>query len=404
MPPISAALPAQSALIDASLKRMIAVLGVLYAVVLVAYATIVEGQFDSTDHPVGRDFMNYWSAPALALKGQITAIFDPMQYHLAQEAMIGRKFEFHVWSYPPTLLFLLLPLGMLPYFLAFAVWTVAGWVLWARVALGRHWRSATGLAFILAPAALVNAFFGQNGFLTALLFVDGFKLVMARPLLAGLLFGLLTFKPQIGLLIPVALAAAGRYRAIAAAAVSAVFLALAAGVVLGWESWTGYLNIVAPFQREAVETASGAFENWVTTPFMAIRQVGLPIALCYAVQAAVTAVAVVLTWRVWRSDRPFDLKLAFLTAAALLATPYAMAYDLTIPTIGALLFFLHLQRTGFNRPDVFALLALWTLPLLLPAFNAFFPFGGAIVLGVFCWRVYRHREPAPAPAPALTNA
>ena len=59
-----------------------------------------------TVDPVGRDFMNYWSAPALALQDQISAIFDPMKYHLAQETLIGRKFEFHVWSYPPTLLLL----------------------------------------------------------------------------------------------------------------------------------------------------------------------------------------------------------------------------------------------------------------------------------------------------------
>lgn len=395
MPDPAAALsPTPSAAVDGSLKRLIAALCAIYVVLLGAYATTLDGQFDVTAHPVGRDFINYWSGPVLAFQDKIGVLFDPVRYHLAQEALVGRPFAYHVWSYPPTLLLLIAPLAALPYFPAFVLWSVAGWFIWVRTALrgpwwSGHWRSSAGLTVVLAPAALVNVFFGQNGFLTALLFVGGFRLLMKHPLLAGGLFGLLTFKPQIGILIPVALVAAGRYRTVLAAGLTAVLMAVAAGLVFGWDAWAGYLDKVTPFQRLAMETATGPFLLWVTTPFMSGRLMDLPIPLCYGIQAIFTAVMIVTTWQIWRGERSFEIKLAFTTAAAILATPYSLAYDLTIPSVGALLFFLFLRNQGFVLRDVLALASLWTLPLLLPAYNNFLPVAGPVILSFFCWRVWQ---------------
>src|SRR5438874_1214094 len=74
---------------------------------------------------------------------------------------------------------------------------------------------------------------GQNGFLTAALLVGGFGLLRRQPGFAGALLGVLTYKPQFWLLVPIALTAARQWRAFASAVIAAAVMALLSLAVLG---------------------------------------------------------------------------------------------------------------------------------------------------------------------------
>jgi len=77
-----------------------------------------------------------------------------------------------------------------------------------------------------SPAALWNFTAGQNGFLTAALIGGALVLMQRRPWLAGVCLGLLSYKPQFGLLFPVALVAAAQWRVIGAGAFTAAGMAV----------------------------------------------------------------------------------------------------------------------------------------------------------------------------------
>jgi alpha-1,2-mannosyltransferase len=65
------------------------------------------------------------------------------------------------------------------------------------------------LFIIISPAAVGNIFMGQTGFISAALLTAGLQLASTRPIAAGALLGLLSYKPRLGALVPIALAAAG---------------------------------------------------------------------------------------------------------------------------------------------------------------------------------------------------
>src|SRR5207244_366457 len=69
----------------------------------------------------------------------------------------------------------------------------------------------------------VNVIVGQNAFLTLALLLAGVGLLGRRDFAAGAILGLLSYKPQLAIMVPVALLAARHWRAIAGAALSASF-------------------------------------------------------------------------------------------------------------------------------------------------------------------------------------
>jgi len=97
-----------------------------------------------------------------------------------------------------------------------------------RAIVGRENSTLPILPAIAYPAVFINLGHGHNGFLTAALMGFALLLLDARPLLAGIPFGLLAYKPQFGLLIPLVLIATDRWKTFAAAAATVGVLTLVA--------------------------------------------------------------------------------------------------------------------------------------------------------------------------------
>ncbi len=309
---------------------------------------------------IGRDFLNTWVGGRSAFGDGPAAWFDFRVYNQFLLRFIGvSEMHRYVWSYPPHVLLLIWPFGLLPYFPAFVLWTVLGCAafLYAAHAAGveRH-----NLWFIaVAPAVAINVFIGQNGCFLAALLICGLANLDRRPVLSGVLFGILTIKPQLGLLLPLVLALTGRWRTIAAAAATTIALVGATTWLYGLETWTGYFTQVVPQQRFLQEYGEGLLFLQVPSAFWAGRLVGLPLGAAWVLQAIVSAAAVAaVAWTFWRRRDPV-LSNALLIVAIFLATPYALNYDLVV--LGWVLALLR-QRSDNELIDHYLIIAIWTLP------------------------------------------
>ncbi len=337
------------------------------------YFGVGEGRLDFSHHARGRDFVNLWTAGRLIGEGRAVEVFEPRAFMAAHHRLFSPALPFHFWSYPPPALLLAAPFALAPgYFAALAAWTAAGLVLLfpaARAALGlppgRRSRVEAAL-LMLSPAVAVNVGLGQNGALTAALLLGGLALAEARPLAGGALLGLLVFKPQVALLLPVVVLAGRRWRMMTGAVASAVLVVALATAVFGLDSWRAFLDGSAPMQSQMLREGRGPFIGMMTSAFMAGRLLHWPWTTALLAQAPFTALGVWLVWRAWRDGAGSAVeRAALLCAATFLATPQAFNYDLIPAAFAALV----LLRPG-ERPrggwvwtlDALIVLAAWALP------------------------------------------
>ena len=237
---------------------------------------------------IGRDFLNTWMGGRSALAEGPAAWFDFRVYNDLLRSLIGIT-ESYFWSYPPHVLLFIWPFGLMPYLPAFVLWTLGGFALFLYAAASGGVERKHLLFVAVAPAVAVNVFIGQNGFFTAALLICGLVNLDRRPVLAGVLFGILTIKPQLGLLLPLVLVASGRWRTIAAAAATTAALVAATSWLYGADIWMAYLRNVVPVQHFLQEHGNGMLFLQIPSAFYAGRLVGLPIAVDWALQAIVSA-------------------------------------------------------------------------------------------------------------------
>jgi len=349
-----------------------------------------HGTLDAWGRPLGTDFSDVWTAGQMALDGRAPAAWDWAQHYQVQQAAHGDPHvPFYGWHYPPPFLLLASLLALLPYLAALAVWQAAS--LWGALQVCRTilpGRTAL-LAMLGAPVVLLCVTHGQNGFLTAALLGGGLLLLDRRPLLAGLLFGCLIYKPQFALVIPVLLLAGGYLRAIAGACLSAAALVGATLAIWGWPVWQAFLDSL-PLTRQLVIEQGETGWHKIQSPFAMVRMWGGPVPLAYAVQGAVTVAAMGAVLWLARAARP-NLRNAAVCAAALLSTPYVLDYDLGLLGLGTLFLAADGLERGFLPWEKSLLALAWLAPLLArPLAEAtFFPLGQASIVILLALAVRR---------------
>jgi arabinofuranan 3-O-arabinosyltransferase len=277
--------------------------------------------------PFGDDFINFWSGAYLASHGRVTEIYNPAAFHVFEQSVVGASLQAYHYSYPPVLLLLTMPLGLMAYVPALLAWLAAGWYAFYRaLRLAMPGPGALPLA-LAAPAVFINAVGGQNGTWTAALFGGGLSLLERRPLLAGGLLGLLIYKPQLGLLIPVALLAGRHWRAFAAAGVVAGTLLVVSAIWFGTDVWSDYLRNLGMLRQMILEDGTGVWHRFVSV-FVGARRLGAPVEAAYVIQAVAGALACIAVAWVWFGDAAAGVKNAVLVLGTCLATPYVQDYDL----------------------------------------------------------------------------
>jgi len=277
--------------------------------------------------PLGIDFMPMWAAGGLAF-AHPQRVYDAYGLTLALRPLLAHFHGLRPFVYPPTALLLLAPFALAPFAVANALWTGAGAALiFGAAAAGlRTLRLPVLAAMALTPASVLVAVTGQTTFLIAGLALAGVFALKRRPILAGVLFGLAgAVKPPAMLLLPVALVAAGQWRALAAAAVTAALAVLISALCFGVQIWFDWLAALAHFDAWVMGFA--ALRRGMITPAALGIWLGLAPGQLLAWRLGFTAAGVAIAWHVFRvSDDPAR-RLAALLGGALLVTPYAMHYD-----------------------------------------------------------------------------
>ncbi len=336
---------------------------------IVLGGSYLQGHFltDPQGRPIANDFVNVWAAGRLALDGAAPAAYDWTLHRAAEVRAVGYDFDgYYGWHYPPPAFFFAVALATLPYLVAAVVWlltTLAAYAAAIAGILGLR----TGVLFALGfPAAIWNVTAGQNGFLTAALIGGTLGLLERQPALAGICLGLLTYKPQFGLLFPIVLIADRRWLTIAVAALTAIVLAALSWLAFGSASWEAFVHW-APLSSHAL-IDEGALDWYrLQSVFALVRAHGGSETLAWTIQGMVSlALAVGLAW-LWQSRVAFELKAAALASGALLATPYLFMYDLVVLAVAvAFLLRLALAREFLSRIEIAALAAAGALILIYP--------------------------------------
>ena len=310
-------------------------IAVIYLIaIIVSFAILLatsDGFKDRLGRPLGTDFMAFHVAGVVANAEGGAAAFDAQKQYAEHQRRLGEETPpFWPYLYPPAFLFVAMALAALPY--------LAGWLVWMGATLSLYAAAMQklapgGFAALLAlalPAVYSNFLHGQNGFLIAALFAFGLHALFAgRSLIAGIALGLIAIKPQYGFLIPVALAAGGHWRAFAAAGIAVTAQIVVPALAFGPEVWTGFFETMRAARVEVVEAGAIGFEK-IQSVFAQARFLGAPVSLAYALQGAAALSLALAVFRLWRGAASNGTKGAGLIIAAILATPYAVDYDLVI--------------------------------------------------------------------------
>ena len=303
------------------------------------------------------DFTNTWAGGVLARLGRLDILFNAVSYTDWLRKSFGHSLASHQWSYPPTMLLISWPLGLLPLYWAYLAWSIGGLAFLVIVMrIARTPGSVVALALI-SPATWTNLTFGQNGALTAACFVGGLMIMESRPVLAGCLFGLLTIKPQLGLMIPVCILARRNWRCLGAAVASTMAIMGTTVALFGLNAWVMFFTRTEPLMRSFLEAPWHAgFQNNAVTVFLSVRALGAPLALSYSLQFGVAVICLALSWKAWaRTTADPAIRVSFVSCMAILATPYGYSYDM-IPFAFAIACLV--RRTGWTPVLILA----WIYP------------------------------------------
>ncbi len=365
MTDIGCALRSGDWLTAARIRTYSLLLLVLTIAAIAGWIALSDGLVDRNGKPIGTDFSNVYAAGVLTLQGKAADAYDPPLQHAMEKAVFdGRDVPFFGWHYPPFFFAIAAITAMLPYAGGLTLWVVSSLLAYLAVMRAILPRPETLLVAAAFPAVFVNIGHGQNAFFTAALLGGALLLIeRARPWAAGVLIGLLAYKPQFGVLIPVALIAGGRWPTIVAAAATVAILVLISFTVLGSDVWHAFFQSMNFTQSVVLEQGGTGWEK-IQSAFSAARHWGADIGTSYMVQTILAlSLAAGLAW-LWRSEAAFDLKASALASASLLATPYVLDYDLVVLAVAIIFFVRHGLARGFRDYELSVLAAAWIVPLL----------------------------------------
>lgn len=368
-----------------------ALLVVCYALVLAILAG-VGGWFSHTgDYTPLSDFVVFWPAGQLALRGNAAAAYDLATLGAIEMEAVPGTFPARPWVYPPTFLLAVVPFAFLPYFPAFLAWlsvTLSAYLAAIHAVIPRR---LTILLALASPPVLWNLVGGQNGFLSAALLGGSLVFMNTRPIVAGAFLGLLTYKPQFGLLFPLVLVLTGRWRVMGSAAVTALVFAGASYLAFGVDAWEAFLRS-ASLAAAALFTGNWVLWSHLQTIFGLVRWLGGGETAAWTAQGlAASATAAIVCW-IWLRPVAYPLKAAALATGALLVPPYLLMYDWTAVAVSAAFLVKDGLLNGFLRGER-SVLSILVAALLYPLVgHDFAPLGPlllAALMGLIVVRVVR---------------
>jgi hypothetical protein len=337
---------------------------------------------DATSLVVGRDFLNFWMYGREAWLADPSRFYDPLIYNDMLTAFLGPDYPGQNWSYPPSIMLIAAPFGRLSYFAALATWTALGLGVFVWIARQRIGNHRLLIPILLSPAAIFCLMSGQSSFLTTAMLLTIVYSLDRRPLLAGMLIGLLTLKPQVGLLFPVLLAASGRWRVFAVAAGTTVVIVGLTAALFGPQVWIDFVLKGIPVQNLVLVDPERVGTPFYPTIFMNVRGADASYAVAMAVQGCFSAFAAGAVFYAYRFRTNADPRLlsALFFACTICGVPYLLSYDTLALTCLAVM----LLASGQLDPlgQTLAKLCYW-LPAIQIALGQFHIPGPALIPAAF---------------------
>ncbi len=333
--------------------------GLVIAFGFIRYSNLM----DPEGYTIISDFTVFWIAAQLGLAEHAANAYVVSDLHTALMAIDPDIKGNFGWFYPPTFYLIVLPLGLMPFIPAYVVFmlsTLMGYVLVIRRIF---WCKETLWCLAGFSGVWLTLRFGQNSFLTASLAGAALLSLERRPVLAGLFIGLLSIKPHLAVLFPVALIAIGAWRAFITASAVAIAFMVVAVKVLGLSTMSLWIQSM-DVARSWTEIGSMSWTG-MPTVFAMLRLLKAPVGLAYAGHFFVAIGAAVTVWKIWRHCNNWPLRSAALTTATLLISPYLFEYDLAWLAL-PVTWMIRLGLTHGWIPGERELLAVaWLLPLLM---------------------------------------
>lgn len=318
----------------------------------------------------GRDFVNLYTSGSLVLQDRLDLLYTIEPYRAYQVELFDQGLKWHNYSYPPVTLLYTWLFALLPYPLALLVWlgSTGGFFAWAARPYVRS-AGLPGWIAVATPAALINLWAGHYGFLIGGLWLAAWSFLPRRPVLSGILIGLMIVKPHLAVLAPLVLLYRREWTAIAAAAATVILLIALSVAVFGADLWITYLTETARLQAEMVDDVDSFFITMMPTLTPSLAIIGVPTAAATLAQllAGLAAVAALLKWM---PKDPQDAALAT-AVATFLVLPYAFAYDMTVVCLASLLLFRRALDEARPRWFSFGLAMATLLPMAIMYFNFF---------------------------------
>lgn len=335
-----------------------------YLIAAMGLALTSHAGSDAFGKPLGYDFLAFWSASHIALHGNAAAAYDMARLFEAQKIAVPAVKAVYAWFYPPTFYLLILPLAWLPYalsYLVFSTATLAGFVAAIRRVLAGP---GTLLLLVAFPGIFFNLMQGQNGFLTAALAATALALLDRRPVLAGIVVGLLAIKPHLAVLFPVALLASARWKSALAAGLTATGFCALSVLVLKAETFHAFIGSV---NHARLMLESGALHlDKMPTYFAFARLLGLGTDIAYALHLLVAAFVMVAVATVWHRNKPYYLRASALFTGTFLISPYLFDYDMVWLAFPMAWIGMEAVKSGWLRWEREVIAAAWLAPLLVP--------------------------------------
>jgi hypothetical protein len=307
--------------------------------------------------PVGTDFATLQGVAVLMYEGDGEDIYTPdvLGAKLAETTGYD-EITSQVYGHPPFFVLYFLPLAPLSFGLAYVVFAVAGaFVLGLAVARlgGLKPVPAVGIALLSVPG-FATLQLGQMGlWVSALLLAVYLALRRGQPFLAGILLGLLAFKPLYAVGIGVWWLLSGRRygKAILGAACSTAALVAAGFLVPG--GWSGYLTVLdgEEFFNSVSKSGFSMLEMWSSL---------LPGSGIAFVLWAATVIGLVVVFRrmVRQAANQLEFSFAFAVVLGLLISPRIGWYDWVLLVVPAVL----LWEAMPERRDQLVLAGAWLFP------------------------------------------
>jgi hypothetical protein len=357
------------------------------------------------------DFLVFHAAARAAIEGKLAAIYDTNALTDLQNKLYAARLPYELgfrpFLYPPLWLLGLVPFGVLPIGAAIASFLALTAALCATMLrlLKLGWLPI--LLILTAPAAIWVVVAGQNTYLSVALLYGGFTLLERRPVTAGVLLGLLAYKPQVWLLVPLALLAARAWRPLIALAATVAVLSLATLLLFGSGVWLGFIEAArhAGSGAAAIEMYQRVHAH-MTTLLAATKILGFADGPAMAAQLAGSILAVVAVAWAFARHPASDARTAILVTATFLVSPYTLNYDLLLLMPAVALLFLHPPAEGYRAGERVVYLTVWLIPNFCMAFNdAHVPVTPLIILlfGLMAWMRLAPAPKVELPGPATAR-